>query len=620
MKKRHKKAFSLIELSIIILIISIIAAGSLTVSKTIVNNAKIATTKAKMDTIYKALTAFIATNRRLPCPALLWVQKGHTKTGFSTINSPYSGVYTFGYGQEFGNVAGINGNNCSGIGPLTVGNVYTSSFPASFYSNYVSDNPTDNSTNVRSSADPVAEAAILASVQASNSAAAFNLAYGMVPVATLGLDPDFAEDAWGTKIDYVVDTRFTTTSVDIMTGGELGFETTQGSPSQLNIVLYNGYGLNGMGLGSGNDLESMDIQGPATNSLLPYFNGILLLISHGANKYGGFDAASTTQNPQSTIADEKLNSCGNPCKATLPSPGATTNPVNGNASTIGAPTPNSDTAFTRSFIVSSSSSGFDDILLYKTKPQLLKDAGLEFAMCDIVESAWNDGSGHRVSFNKTGGYGCSICTSTGNGNGTGGGKQETCGRYGTWGPYDLPYCGNYTLAGTKYTTGSSSVLSCSNTGSFLQVYSNTAQTLPNTTSSAVTFNQYLPSNGSSNFPFTTGTATSNFTPPIAGYWLISYGINFQNAASYEKGMVAAWIEMNGNTNLRYGEVSMAYDQFASEPTRISSSAVVYFNGSTDYFSIYAWQGSGSNSSLGAAGAFASKSSSVSMTYLHPSYY
>lgn len=80
--KSHPKAFSLIELSIVILIVSIIITGALTVSKTSIRNANAKITADKMSAIYTALTNFLNTNKRLPCPGVF--TNINTSTSYGT--------------------------------------------------------------------------------------------------------------------------------------------------------------------------------------------------------------------------------------------------------------------------------------------------------------------------------------------------------------------------------------------------------------------------------------------------------------------------------------------------------------------------------------------------------
>ncbi len=75
MKKIHKKAFSLIELSIVLVIIAIIIAGSLSASTVSISNAKTKTSSDKIEQIYKALGNYVSINFRLPCPARMDLTK-----------------------------------------------------------------------------------------------------------------------------------------------------------------------------------------------------------------------------------------------------------------------------------------------------------------------------------------------------------------------------------------------------------------------------------------------------------------------------------------------------------------------------------------------------------------
>lgn len=70
-KNKLKSAYSLLELSIVIIIISILISGAMSVSMSGVNSAKVRVTKDRMQEIYKALGNYLIANRRLPCPASL---------------------------------------------------------------------------------------------------------------------------------------------------------------------------------------------------------------------------------------------------------------------------------------------------------------------------------------------------------------------------------------------------------------------------------------------------------------------------------------------------------------------------------------------------------------------
>ena len=98
-----KRAFSLIELSIVILIISILAAGAISVSGTFLISSKNQLTEKRMESIYNALGVFVAKNHRLPCPAPINKSKTDSNYGKESGSSPVvstardcdgSGVYS----------------------------------------------------------------------------------------------------------------------------------------------------------------------------------------------------------------------------------------------------------------------------------------------------------------------------------------------------------------------------------------------------------------------------------------------------------------------------------------------------------------------------------------------
>lgn len=80
---KQKTAFSLLELSVVLVVISIIVAGILSASTVSVRNAKVNVTKDRLEAIYKALGVFVQKNYRLPCPAALRIAKGGLGYGSS---------------------------------------------------------------------------------------------------------------------------------------------------------------------------------------------------------------------------------------------------------------------------------------------------------------------------------------------------------------------------------------------------------------------------------------------------------------------------------------------------------------------------------------------------------
>lgn len=104
---RRKKAFSLIELSVVIVILSIIVSGMLSVSVSSSINNKAEVTQNHIDEIYNALGAYLLKNGALPCPApitSLFSNDPDYGTAAATAGTCYDidGVYehhNFAYGM-----------------------------------------------------------------------------------------------------------------------------------------------------------------------------------------------------------------------------------------------------------------------------------------------------------------------------------------------------------------------------------------------------------------------------------------------------------------------------------------------------------------------------------------
>jgi prepilin-type N-terminal cleavage/methylation domain-containing protein len=147
LKKNKQRAFSLVELAIVITIISVFIAGVMNVGVGVTNNSKVTVTKNKMNEIYKALGNYAAANGRFPCPAPVTNIKGDANYGNNQTN---------GLGSCF--------DITSNAGVVT---------------------------------------------GAYSSTTANTLMYGMIPVQNLKLSSEMAEDGFGTKFGYVIDRRFT---------------------------------------------------------------------------------------------------------------------------------------------------------------------------------------------------------------------------------------------------------------------------------------------------------------------------------------------------------------------------------------------------------------------------
>jgi prepilin-type N-terminal cleavage/methylation domain-containing protein len=261
--KRAKSGFSLVELSVAVMVLSVVIVGVLSVATSRGSNDKIKLTNDRIAIIYKALGDYVLVNKRLPCPASIKAIK--------TSDTTY-------------------GNEGTAAGTCTAGS----------------------------------------GVYLSTVSGATNLVYGMVPVKTLGLSSDMAEDGFGSKIAYIIDKTYTSSTTFTSSGG--------------NII----------------------IQKYAAGALSTVSsNAIFALISYGPNKNSAFNSNSNSQNTATTDADEMANDAIS---------------FDDSAKTA---------AFTQNLInISERSTSFDDIVFYKSRDNFLMDArGLSLTNPNITSNA-----------------------------------------------------------------------------------------------------------------------------------------------------------------------------------------------------------------------------------------
>lgn len=260
MQKVRRTAFSLIELSIVLVILSILIVGALSVSTVGITNAKNKVTNDRMQAIYRALGDFMLTQNRLPCPADI------TKTKTSA-----------GYGAEVGSQGA-----CSGTG-----------------------------------------------VYASNNQS--NIVYGMLPINALKLSSDMAEDGFGSKFSYIVNKKFTKQEFPGASASPTGFSYSAATGTDLIKIL----------------------EQPSANEV---DNNIFVIISHGMNKFGSFNANSSSQNGASSDSYEQQNYLSS---------------ISGSTANYGIIAGQG----TRVVITSMNmgSDIFDDIVLYKNRSNLVSD-------------------------------------------------------------------------------------------------------------------------------------------------------------------------------------------------------------------------------------------------------
>lgn len=105
----YKTAFSLVELSVVLIIIAMIIANVIYASEGAIKNQKIQATEEKLEIIEEAINTYVAINEKLPCPASFYDQESDANYGVSLgIDNNCSDADIF-----------INGNIAHGTLPVT---------------------------------------------------------------------------------------------------------------------------------------------------------------------------------------------------------------------------------------------------------------------------------------------------------------------------------------------------------------------------------------------------------------------------------------------------------------------------------------------------------------------
>ena len=142
---------------------------------------------------------------------------------------------------------------------------------------------------------------------------------------------------------------------------------------------------------------------------------------------------------------------------------------------------------------------------------------------------------------------------------------------------------------------------------FLDGQNSVAQVIPNATNTAIAFDTV---NISNNFPLPTAGNTK-FTIPQVGWWQVTSSVTWNTGAGTLR---ILYLRVNGNNNLRYGQ-QIVPPVSGDNTAGASISPAVFFNGTSDYFEIIAYQDSGGNLNSGdtAPSALINR---IGVTYLH----
>jgi len=253
------KGFTLLELSLVVIIMALLAGAALRYATALIDANNIASLNATLDAIDAAMMNYRIANNRIPCPA----------------NISAYGENNANFGIEAGTTSGTGTGEC-----VTGGTT-----PAANYENTGTDPDAagGSDANFGGAKDPNYDTASNSQIEA-----------GGVPTKTLRLPDKYAYDPWGRKILYVVDKRLTFANA---------FSTysaiTLGAGSAGEIVIKQ------TNIGN-NTTTSPNILQYATT-----YSAVYALVSFGKNGHGGYvrnlNSTPVIFNAGSHNADELQN-------------------------------------------------------------------------------------------------------------------------------------------------------------------------------------------------------------------------------------------------------------------------------------------------------------------------
>jgi prepilin-type N-terminal cleavage/methylation domain-containing protein len=220
----RRRGFTLLEMSIVLIIIGVVIGGGMTIFSASLQKRQWQETQAKLKAIQKALLDFRIINNRLPCPADVTLALTDTNFG---VEGVLPGACTTGstYVNDVRTVAASPGPTADFVNILT---------PTGTTNFSISMNPLIAIVSMSSTTGIVAGMGISGTgIPSGDSVASVvngtsitvtirptggnpgetltigNNVEGMVPTNTLRLPDDYAIDGWGRRIMYTVDVRFT---------------------------------------------------------------------------------------------------------------------------------------------------------------------------------------------------------------------------------------------------------------------------------------------------------------------------------------------------------------------------------------------------------------------------
>ena len=182
-----RRGFTLIELSIVLIIVSLVTGMAISSGIAVVSTARLNATQQKMSAIDDALMTYRIANDRLPCPGNLAISSTSTDYGIEA-------------GADSTSTTGVGTGVCAVSGMLPFA-TYTFTNTNTTYMNAVYGNTVVSGFNAGGTNPSTG------TVNGNN--VTVTGYEGSLPAITLGLPADFMVDGWGNQFRYAVDATMT---------------------------------------------------------------------------------------------------------------------------------------------------------------------------------------------------------------------------------------------------------------------------------------------------------------------------------------------------------------------------------------------------------------------------
>lgn len=297
--RRHRLAFSLLELSVALAVVALVAGFGISLSASLISGTKRVTTQQRLVTIRQALDTFAARNGYLPCPASRALSTSAANFGaeqrsgnLGLINVSITNPGT-GFAPGISAAATVNGIvyingvpdarsvalRARVVGRISGSDGVTSAVVAVPGSGFSSaDNITVTFTKGTLGIDYLTPATATATVGYTcalldaSMVSTSGIYIGAIPTDTLGLSNTYAADAWGNKFLYAVSARHIS--------GQESYATV---PGPITIRYGDRSGVN-YDIATGNDITTNPTAWGATYAV----------VSHGPDGKGAFALQRTT--------------------------------------------------------------------------------------------------------------------------------------------------------------------------------------------------------------------------------------------------------------------------------------------------------------------------------------